>query len=111
MPAHFSSLLLKRMEHIYRIPKLSHVNYPPFAQNVDPYFICARPDCLYGLPVARIKSILNRAELETCSTAGLIREVSKIVQTRSHEFQRFHSRLFYMYSKGKLKIQGFYNEG
>ena len=75
------------MKHINRIANLCDIDYSPLAQNMDTNFLHAWADYLYGFPIAWFVSVLNRTELETCSPAGLIREITQIVQTRPYESQ------------------------
>src|SRR5208337_5507642 len=66
MSARFPGLLLKRMEHIDRVPNRSDVDYPPLPQHADADFPYPRTDRLHWFPVPRLKAVLDRAKLETC---------------------------------------------
>jgi hypothetical protein len=57
---------------------------------VDADFLHARADYLHWLAITWFEPVLNRAKLEACGTASLIREVPKIIETRSHETKYFH---------------------
>jgi hypothetical protein len=90
MLARFSSFLLKCVKHINHIAKLSDIDYSPLAQDMDTDFVDAMAGCPHWFLIAWFESILNCTEFEACGTAGLVGEVPKIIETRSHEIQRFH---------------------
>jgi hypothetical protein len=69
---------------------------------MDTDFLHTWADYLYWFPIAWFESVLDRPELEACGTASFIGEVSKIIEARSHEIQRFHIHYyisFYIFGK------------
>ena len=81
---------MESMKYINCIAKLSNIDHPPLAQNMDTNFVHAWADYLHGFPIAWFESTLKRSEFKACGTASFIGEVPKIVETRSHKVERFH---------------------
>jgi hypothetical protein len=82
------------MKHIYRIAKLSDIDYSPLTQHVDTDLLHAWADYLHWFPIAWFKSVLNSTELKACGTSSFIWEVPKIIEARSHEVQPLHSHRY-----------------
>ncbi len=74
------------MKHINCITKLCDIDYSLLTQYMDTNFFYTGTNNLHWLPIAWLKSALNRIELETCSPARFIREIPKVVQAGSYEF-------------------------
>jgi hypothetical protein len=68
------------MEHVHRILELCHVDYPPFAQNMNANFLNPASDGGQRLPIARLQSALNCVQIKSRGPAGLVREIAKIIQ-------------------------------
>ena len=77
---------MKCVEDINSIAKLSDINYSPFAQYVDTDFLDADSHALHRFPIARVESILYRAEFESRGAAGLVGKITQVIETRPHEF-------------------------
>lgn len=76
------------MKHIDSFAKHGHINHSPFTQHVYTDFLCTWADNLHRFPIAGFESRLNRLKLEAGGTASFVGEIPKVVQTRSHKFQR-----------------------
>jgi hypothetical protein len=95
LPARLSTLFVKRMKHVDGIVQLCDVDYAPLAQHMDTDLFDTGADSVHRLPIARLKPILDGAELETSRTASFVREIAEVIQAQSHEFQwlRHHSHI------------------
>ena len=78
------------MQHVDRIVPFRDVDDTPLAQHMNTDLLDPRSDTMHRLPVARLQSILNRAEFETRRSARLIREVPEVVQTGTYESEWLH---------------------
>jgi hypothetical protein len=58
---------------------------------VEADFFHSWADYLHGFPIAWFEPILNCSELEACGTPGLVGEIPKVIEARSHEIQRFRN--------------------
>jgi hypothetical protein len=78
------------MEYIDRLGKLGYIQHAPFTQDMDANLPNPSAYLTHGLPVRRVESSLNKAQLETSRTPSFCRKCSKIIQAGANEFQRLH---------------------
>src|SRR2546426_9559385 len=64
-PRSLARLLLKRMQHVYRLHKLRHVNHPKRTADTDANFVHAKAYRRHRLPVRRFLAHLHEPELNT----------------------------------------------
>ena len=78
------------MENMDSIFEFSNVDNAPLSKNMDTNFLNSSSNTGHRFPVARFKFSLNGIQLKTCSFARFFGEITKIVQARTYEIERFH---------------------
>jgi hypothetical protein len=93
-----ASALFEGMEDVNALREPSHIEDPVFGARVDADLLHAGAHRRHPLPVARLESLLNPAELEADISSHLGRKRSNVLERRAQPEERLiHSRRLYKY--------------
>jgi hypothetical protein len=85
-------LLLKGMQDVYSFCKLRHIEDPMLHGSANSQLVHARAYADHGLPVIRLKPLLNKVKLVTGNTPRVLGESSQVLEGGACPEERFHGQ-------------------
>lgn len=83
-------LLLKRMQDVYSFRKLRYIEDPMLQGGANSQLVDARAYTSQGLPVIRLKPLLDKVKLMAGNTPRILRECSQVLKNGADPEERFH---------------------
>jgi len=86
MMSGLGGFFLEAMENINGFSEGGNIEYAPFAQDMNPYFLDSASDIAHWFPIRWLNSILYLPHFKTSATPSFQRKITQIILAESQKF-------------------------